>query len=197
MTDQTTIPTEDSQDEMFPKTPREIADEFLEHFQADVEAAEKSVYNARKKLREAQVLRDHAELNLKRAIEAEHGVVESDAEEDYEDAEVMEIEAPPAQLEEPDPEPEVEDETSDVEAQVWVAWPDTDESHLLPVGPLTRYGELIANYFNLNPDVDFTSRYVISDAEGTTYDAGDTIPPSAYGREFFIEPLIAVSKEEA
>jgi len=198
MTDQTTIPTEDSQDEMFPKTPREIADEFLEHFQADVEAAEKSVYNARKKLREAQVLRDHAELNLKRAIEAEHGVVESDAEEDYEDAEVMEIEAPPAQIEEG---AVVEDEPNDAEpapgAMVWVAWPGAEESISLEVGPLTRYGEIVANYLNANPDVDFLAKYTICTADGTTYDGKDIIAPESYGQEFFIEKTLALTKDEA
>jgi hypothetical protein len=54
------------------KTRRQLAEEFLEHFQADVEKAETAVFNARRKLREAQVLRDDAEENLRRAIQAEN-----------------------------------------------------------------------------------------------------------------------------
>jgi hypothetical protein len=55
-----------AQEQMFPKTQLEIADEFLVHFQADVEAAEKSHVNARAKLAAACILRDDAEENLRR-----------------------------------------------------------------------------------------------------------------------------------
>ena len=41
-----------TQTELFPKTKTEIAEVFLEHFQADVESAEKSLGNARAKLLE-------------------------------------------------------------------------------------------------------------------------------------------------
>lgn len=54
------------QTQIFPKTPLEIADEFLEHFQGDVESAEKSLINARIKLTAARILRDDAEENLRR-----------------------------------------------------------------------------------------------------------------------------------
>jgi hypothetical protein len=54
------------QTQAFPKTPLEIADEFLEHFQGDVESAEKSLINARIRLTAARILRDDAEENLRR-----------------------------------------------------------------------------------------------------------------------------------
>lgn len=54
------------------KTSRQLAEEFLEHFQADVEKAETALGNARRKLREAQDLRDDAEENLRREIRREN-----------------------------------------------------------------------------------------------------------------------------
>lgn len=54
------------QTQAFPKTKIELAEEFLEHFQSDVESAEKSLLNARVKLGAAQLLRDDAEENLRR-----------------------------------------------------------------------------------------------------------------------------------
>lgn len=54
------------------KTRRQLAEEFLEHFQADVEKAETAVYNARRKHREAVEIRDDAEENLRRAISEEN-----------------------------------------------------------------------------------------------------------------------------
>jgi hypothetical protein len=205
--DQTAIPTDEEQ-ELFPKTQRELANEFLEHFQADVEAAEKSVYNARVKLRSAIILRDDAEENLRRAIAQEHGVVNSTAEEEPEpgyaiDAPAEEIEDAEIVEYEPDPEPSDEVESveeepvfiADDERAVWVTWPEAEEAIRLMVGEKTRFGELVANYLNANPEVDFLARYVISDAEGTTYDPKSEIPITAYGMEFFIEPELAVKKE--
>lgn len=214
MTEQTTVPMDEEQ-ELFPKTPKEIADHFLQHFQDDVESAEKSLVNARKKLREAVTLRDEAELNLMRAIEAEKQAktTESTAEEEYEDGHL--IESPPLEIEgevedaeivdeEPAPEPDAADtvtlpegvytnpDETPVESQVWVVWPDAEEAISLVVGPLTRFGEIIANYLNAHPDADFLARYVISDAEGTTYDAKSVIGSENYGREYFIEREIAL-----
>ena len=54
------------QTQAFPKTKLEFAEEFLEHFQTDVEKADQSVVNARAKLAAAQLLRDDAEENLRR-----------------------------------------------------------------------------------------------------------------------------------
>lgn len=197
MTVQTEIQTE--QEEMFPKTPREIADEFLEHFQADVEAAEKAVFNARRKLREANTLRDHAELNLKRAIDAEMNaqqdaaveegyMIEAPAEE-VEDAEVVEEDGTVHDGDEYD-----EDDHGNIigvdpapGAMVWVAWPGVEESVSLVVGPQTRFGEIVANYLNANPNVDFLAKYVISDANGGIWDPKATIKPEHYGSEFFID----------
>ena len=235
MTDQTAIPTVDP-DALFPKSPKEIADEFLKHFQDDVEKAERSLGTARKNLREAITLRDDAELNLARAIENEKRdkTTESTAEEEVEDG--YAIAAPPKQIEgevedgeivedeeEEEPpavtedevyeglhgvmpdnsDPEVEDETPvdeapAADAQVWVAWPDAEASLDLKVGPATRWGELVANYLNANPEVDFLARYVVTDAEGNTYDQKATIGPESYGSEFFLEAEVALkSKEEA
>lgn len=59
------------QTEAFPKTKLDLAEEFLEHFQSDVESAEKSLLNARVKLGAAQILRDDAEENLRRERIAE------------------------------------------------------------------------------------------------------------------------------
>jgi hypothetical protein len=227
VTDQTSIPHDDTEP-LFPKTQREMADEFLSHFQADVEKAEKSLITARRNLREAITLRDDAELNLKRAIEAEKvaGATESTAEEfddghliegEVEDAEIVEDE-PPAHIdmvtgevldpeyvpEEPSPEDsfQVPDEALaivDAEPertpQVWVIWPNAEESINLPIGPLTRYGEIVANFLNANPDEDFLARYVITDAEGTTYDPKAVIGSENYGCEYFLEPELAVKKE--
>ena len=67
------------------KTRRQLAEEFLEHFQADVEKAETALFNARRKLREAQEIRDDAEENLRRAIREENSEEEATAD-DEEDA---------------------------------------------------------------------------------------------------------------
>ena len=53
--------------EMFPMTRVEAAELFLEHFQEDVEKAEKSVANAINKHQEAILLRDIAEVELAKA----------------------------------------------------------------------------------------------------------------------------------
>lgn len=58
-----------TQAEMFPQPPKtrlQIAEEFVEHFQGDVESAEKSLVNARIKLKAARELRDDAEENLRK-----------------------------------------------------------------------------------------------------------------------------------
>lgn len=230
MTEQTTVPMDEEQ-ALFPKTPKEIADHFLQHFQDDVESAEKSLVNARKKLREAIVLRDEAELNLMRAIEAEKQAktTESTAEEEYEDGHL--IESPPLQIEGEVEDAEVVDEEEEqrlveeeanrayekglddladeqagadkemppdaLEAQIWVIWPDAEQSIDLKIGPLTRFGEITANYLNAHPEADFLARYVISDASGTTYDPKSVIGSENYGCEFFIEREVALKKEEA
>jgi hypothetical protein len=225
--DQTTVPMDEEQ-ALFPKSPKEIADHFLSHFQDDVEKAEKSLVTARKNLREAITLRDEAELNLMRAIENEkrEKTTESTAEEVEEG---YLIEGPPAQIEGEveegeiveedadiqtgeillskipgDPEPEVEVEAPepvlcipDDERFVWVSWPNAEDSIRLMVGEKTRWGELVANYLNANPEEDFLARYVISDADGTTYDPKVEIPVAAYGREFFLETEMALKKAEA
>lgn len=196
MTEQITLSTGVVEGELFPRTPREIAEHFLEHFQADVERAEKSLAKAHENLREAIALRDEAELNLGRAIADERASVTvtsttvAAAAEYIEDAEVIED----------DPEPEVEDEGSGEPApaaMVWVVWPDAEESFSLVIGERTRFGEIVANYLNANPDVDFLAKYVISDAEGMTWDAKAIIGSENYGREFFIEREVALKKEEA
>lgn len=89
------------QTEAFPKPPktrRELAEEFLEHFQADVEKAETALGNARRKLREAIVLRDDAEENLRRAIMDVDDAVEGEGEEEPDDS-TMQLPAPVAALE--------------------------------------------------------------------------------------------------
>lgn len=55
---------ETDQIEAFPMTKVECAELFLKHFQADVESAEKSLINARVKLRAAIELRNAAETHL-------------------------------------------------------------------------------------------------------------------------------------
>jgi len=209
MSEQTEIQAD--QEEMFPKTPREIADEFLEHFQADVEAAEKSLYNARKKLREAMTLRDHAELNLKRAIDAELGTAQAEAvEEGYmidapaeevEDAEVVDEEEEQRLVEEEAnrawEKAKVDAAVEQAEdmitqpapaAMVWVQWPghQEDEFISLVVGPLTRFGELVANYLNANPDADILARYVITGSDGVVWNPKAVIGSENYGFEFTI-----------
>lgn len=54
--------------EAFPKTARELAEEFLQHFQDDVEKAEKALVSAESRLCAARLLRDDAEENLRRVI---------------------------------------------------------------------------------------------------------------------------------
>src|SRR5690606_75041 len=80
------------------KTRRELAEEFLEHFQADVEKAQTALGNARRKLREAIVLRDDAEENLRRAIMGTDDAVDGACEEEPDDC-TMQLPAPTAQLE--------------------------------------------------------------------------------------------------
>ena len=66
-----------TQAEMFPKSKIDFAQEFAEHFQADVEAAEKALLRAQDRLTEATRLRDDAEENLRRELDMAQGGTET------------------------------------------------------------------------------------------------------------------------
>jgi hypothetical protein len=99
---------------MFPKSKIDFAQEFAEHFQADVEAAEKALLRAQDRLTEATRLRDDAEENLRRAINAADDEADSEATDD--DDSTMQI-GPGPQIEDAEYE-DVDPITGEVETPV-------------------------------------------------------------------------------
>jgi hypothetical protein len=179
------------------KTRLQIAEEFVEHFQADVESAEKSVVNARIKLAAAIILRDDAEENLrKERITA--GVATA--------AEVMLDMKRDAEA------PDVDPITGEVKTAgyadvgrlapdvpgftpcVVVLWPGDDEPHVTEIGEHTTYLELIADYCSAVDGFaggldDFTVR---GEDDGAERRSDAVIIPADYGHRFAV-----VAREEA
>lgn len=139
------------------KTRRQLADEFLEHFQSDVEKAETAVFNARRKLREAQVLRDDAEENLRRAIEAE----KEEAGADEGDDETAAVEVDPITGEVASDVVEKTEPAADAPPLINVFWPDSSFPQETEVGQYTTYGELIADYLTASELDDDPAGYIV------------------------------------
>lgn len=156
-----------TQEELFPKTPVEVAEVFLEHFQADVDSAQKSLVNAKVKLKEAQTLRDMAEGNLLKVREAA-----------------------PEEFIKPEPA-----DTEILGAMVVALYP-TDEDgagHPTPVGEHTLYGELVADYLTdagLEDPIDDYKVLIAGvgedPAEVQERDLGAVIAPPDYGKRLII-----------
>ena len=182
------------QTEAFPpplKTRRELAEEFLEHFQADVEAAEKSLVNARVKLHNAIVLRDDAEENLRRAINAADDEATDEAGDSTmqigpapqaEDAEYVEVDpitgevaptcdTPPCVVAVFDPGP-------------------AEEPVATVVGDRTTYGELAADYITASGFTgDVLELAVVNEEDGMPRRRRDVIDPRDYGERFLVVVL--------
>jgi hypothetical protein len=168
------------QGEMFPKTKVDFATEFLEHFQADVESAEKSLVNAKAKLAAARLLRDDAEENLRRervaagiatAEEIALDMKRSAEEGGYglsfsvNGGEEVVLAEPPA----------VDPNTGEVEGATVVAVYPGDGVHDTPVGPRTQYAELIADYLAAGGTGELEDYRVVAERELAD-------PEKAYGR---------------
>jgi len=269
------------------KTDGEIAAELVEHTQADVESAGKSLINAKKKYKDACALRDHAEqlhssllgppkerkpskpvpMDEDRGIEAPRAELEAGevidegadvpVEVDAVTGEVVmasEVEEPEyalpthfadgtpidgttagivADTDEyvdifiPDPAPEEKvaagpadkprceechssvghligcskldapavptgAQLAPTNEAVWVLWPDADDSIELPVGDRTRFGELVANYLNANPQISPTAAYeIIGTTDGELRDPRMVIPTEDWGGEFLLKLAVA------
>jgi len=75
---------------------------------------------------------------------------------------------------------------------VWVLWPDADDSIELPVGDRTRFGELVANYLNANPQISPTAAYeIIGTTDGELRDPRMVIPTEDWGGEFLLKLAVA------
>ena len=186
------------QTEAFPpplKTRRELAEEFLEHFQADVEAAEKSLVNARVKLRNAIVLRDDAEENLRRAINAADDEVEGEATDDDGDS-TMQIgpapQAEDAEYVEVDPITGEAAPTCDTPPCVVAVFDPgpAEEPVATVVGDRTTYGELAADYITASGFTgDVLELAVVNEEDGMPRRRRDVIDPRDYGERFLVVVL--------
>jgi hypothetical protein len=168
------------QPQMFPDPPKTqlmIAEEFLGHFQADVESAEKSLANAQSRLCAAIVLRNDAEENLRRERMADAGVelavVSVACRSNTDTGEVAYTGAA----------------VPDV-AMVIAALPD-GTLHTTVVGQHTRYGELVAEYLTaagIDDDIDADHWTVYGEdyGGGNLRDLKAVISSDDYGEQLIV-----------
>lgn len=176
-----------TQAEMFPKSKIDFAQEFAEHFQADVEAAEKALLRAQDRLTEATRLRDDAEENLRRELDMAQGGTETAISRDSVPSEAQE---PHGAGSGPDAAAGVDPITGEVEPvvpSVFVHYPDADDDVETEVGQYTTYGELIADYLTASGIDAEPGAYMVLDAEdGDLCPTTAQIAPEAYGRRYAV-----------
>jgi hypothetical protein len=162
------------------KTQRQLAEEFLEHFQGDVEKAQTAVGNARAKLSAAIILRDDAEENLRRAIRDEKAAAGDEA-------------ADEAEVVQDDPSVDAERAAdSGPRPTVFVRYPDADDDVETELGQYTTYGELIADYLTAaGLDADTSAFFVLDAEDGDICPSTAQIAPGAYGRRYAVLPAPA------
>lgn len=180
-----------TQEELFPKTPVEVAEVFLEHFQADVDSAEKSLVNAKGRLKEARILRDMAEGNLLKVREAAGAdplqeMVDEANRGEY-DTEGVKVTGSMGTLSR---------ETGEILDAMVVALYPTDEDgagNPTPVGEHTLYGELVADYLTAAGLEDPIDDYQVliagvgeDPAEVQERDLGAVIAPADYGKRLLV-----------
>ena len=151
-----------------PKTRRELAEEFVEHFQADVESAQKSLGNAQARLTAAERLRDDAEENLRRAIAAESGDPRETALEALDEMRTAAEEAGIGlSIEFSGHEPVTIAEKPAEDPVVLAVYPDTGEAVETAVGPRTTYRELVADFITATGWEGELGELAVMAADGT------------------------------
>jgi hypothetical protein len=172
-----------------PKTRRQLAEEFLEHFQADVEKAETALGNARRKLREAIVLRDDAEENLRRALREP-----DDAADGGETSEsTMQLTAPAEDAEGDEIDPitgEVQATAPPVVVAVYPGPNGGEEPTPTEVGPYTTYAELAADFCTWSGFAgELRELAILSEDDREPHKMRDVISPDDYGSRLLVVVL--------
>lgn len=177
--------------EMLPMTQLEIAEAFLEHFETEVERTTKAMFNAQAKVAEALKLREMAEHEVARhAGESVMQVAADIVNSGVLDTEDMTVTASVAPAVDP-----ITGEVTNTPAEVFVAWPGVQDMVRTAVGPLTRYGELAADFLTSLPADDPRHEHSFLDYRVVSFNGLEeraldaVISPADYGREFSVEPV--------
>jgi len=197
-----------AQDALFPMSQLEIAQAFLNHFEEEVEKRTKSVMSANDKLFEAQQLRAMAEADVRRAQQPEYGAVDPVTGELAPQTISTDVERTCHKC---GGEGRLPDKTGGGHHRcgechgtgsltetvtvpiVLVAWPDNPDMQTTTVGPLTRYGELAADFLTSLPDDDprredsFLDYRIVDVDAGSERDPRAVIVASDYGLCFSVE----------